>query len=1017
MTIFTRLCAAAMLTLASSRATLNAQVTTGALSGYVLDPDHKPIAGATLKISDANGVDRQVTADRTGLYRAAGLPPALYRITASVQGFESSVINVAVNVDAHTRLDMELAIARQNTSVEVAANIARLSSDSSELGSVLDRKAIESLPLNRRDFLRLALLSPGVQLPVQDSELSSRGRFSMHVRGGREEFNNFLLDGVDNNDQYENTYTLQPAVDSIKEFKVVTGTYNAEYGRSAGGQVNVITRSGSNAWHGDVYSYLRNRALDARNFFDGSSKPQFHRNQSGAGAGGPLRHNRTFFYGNYDRFWEHRGLTRLATVPTLAQRSSIAPARVSRVGLQILNLFPLPNLPGEAGNYLAQPVLRETASHVNARVDHHASERNLFTARYSFGNQDLFEPFTHDSSDVPGFGNYVTNTGHNAMLHYQRVLSANTLNSLRIGFNQSFRRVLPENYRTNAGGLWGVSWLNVRPQDFGFPQINVSGFSLVGDQTQLPIRRYTDTYQIVEGFSTVRGAHALRLGAEVRNLRMNGSLDYFARGLLSFSGAITGSGIGDLLQGYPSFGIQAHFDNRQSLRTTAYNAYVQDDWKAARNLTIHTGLRYEFNSPPTDPYDRMAILDLKTNAIVNVGTNGIPRAGIYPDKNNFAPRVGFAWTPAKHIVMRGGYGVYYDAGMLVTNTSLYFNPPYFNVRAYFPTKAGLLTLDNPFPEDRGITPPPSPNTLSPGLTTGYLQDWSFGLDVPSGDSSSVSLSYAGSKGTHLLRSRDLNQALPGPGAVALRRPLPSYSGIFFTESGANSSYQSLQALVNRRFTRGVAFQASYTLSKSIDDTSAFLGTKPDKNFPQNSRDYRSERGLSSFDTRHRFTSAAVYAVPGRNMLLRGLELRGLLAAQSGQPFTPYLRFDNSNTGNSGGIFGLDRPDLLHSPALSNKGPAQWFDTSAFGIPAPYHFGSAGRNVLTGPGLFSIDMAVSRRFALGERASLSLDVEGFNVANHTQFDLPERYADQPITFGRIFSAKAARQIQCALRFSF
>jgi Outer membrane receptor for Fe3+-dicitrate len=239
----------------------------------------------------------------------------------------------------------------------------------------------------------------------------------------------------------------------------------------------------------------------------------------------------------------------------------------------------------------------------------------------------------------------------------------------------------------------------------------------VGDQTQLPIRRYTDTYQIVENLSILRGPHALRLGGEVRNIRMNGSLDYFARGSLSFSGAITGSGIGDLLNGYPSFGLQANFDNPESLRTTSYNAYFQDDWKAARNFTINAGLRYEYNSPPTDPHDRMSIFDLKTNSIVNVGANGIPRAGIFPDRNNFAPRVGFAWLPKDGVVMRGGYGVYYDAGMLVTNTSLYFNPPYFNVRAYFPTKTALLTLDNPFPNDRGITPPPSPNTLSPDLTT------------------------------------------------------------------------------------------------------------------------------------------------------------------------------------------------------------------------------------------------------------------------------------------------------------
>jgi Outer membrane receptor for ferrienterochelin and colicins len=280
-------------------AVLHSQITTGALSGYVLGPDHKAIAGASIVISDANRLHRRASADDSGFYRVAGLAPAVYSVTASAQGFDAGTVRgVVIGVDTHSRLNVELTVAHQTASVDVAATV--LPAENSELASALDRKAIESLPLNRRDFLQLALLSPGVQIPVQDSELSTRGRFSMHVRGAREEFNNFLLDGVDNNDQYENTYTLQPSMDAIQEFRIVTGTYNAEYGRSAGGQVNVITRSGGNDWHGEAYWYLRNRALDARNFFDAGSKPQFQRNQSGAGLGGPIRRDRTFFYVNYD---------------------------------------------------------------------------------------------------------------------------------------------------------------------------------------------------------------------------------------------------------------------------------------------------------------------------------------------------------------------------------------------------------------------------------------------------------------------------------------------------------------------------------------------------------------------------------------------------------------------------------------------------------------------------------------------------------------------------------------------
>ena len=995
-----------------------AQITDGSLAGYVFDPAQKRIAGAAVVVSNAaNGLTRRVLADGAGFYCVAGLPPAVYTITATAPQFDRRIVsNVTVAVNEHVRLDLTLDVAGQRTSVTIhGADL--LPSESSEVATVVDRRQIAGLPLNRRDFLQLSLLAAGVAPPVQNSELSTRGRFSMHARGGREEFNDYLLDGADNNDPYENTYTLQPPVDFIQEFKIATATFSAEYGRNAGGQVNVITRSGANQWHGDLYSYLRNRALDARNFFDGARKPGLDRNESGAGAGGPIARDRTFVFANFDFLRERSGLTRLATVPAPGQRAAAASGRASPIGLRILDLFPLPNLPGDSGNYLAQPVQRETTSQWNVRIDHRLSSRDQLTARYSYGNQDVFEPYVHGSTDIPGFGDYVGNIGHNAVLHHQRVIGPRALNSLRLAFNRSFRQVLPENYRTDVGRLWGVTWLNVQPRDFGFPLINVSGFSPVGDQTQLPIARHTDTYQLAESFSMTRGPHALKLGGEIRHVRFAGTLDYFARGSLSFSGVITGTGIGDLLAGLPSFGIQASFDNPQNLGTTAYNAWVQDNWKLRPNLTVNLGLRYEYNSPPTDPHDRMSVFDPRTGAVANVGTEGISRAGIRPDRNNFAPRVGFAWTPARDFVVRGGYGLYYEAGMLVVNSSLYFNPPYFNVHAYFPTATALLTLANPFPANGGIIPPPSPNTLSPDLTTAYVQDWSFGAERQLGTATRSAVSYVGSEGTHLIRSRDLNQPLPGPGSVAARRPLPAFAGIFFIESAANSSYQSLQASLDRRFARHFSLQAAFTFAKSIDDTSAFLGTAPDKNFPQNSRDFRAERGLSSFDVRHRLTTAGVLALPFGNVVARNVELRGILAVQSGQPFTPYLRFDNSNTGNSGGIFGLDRPDLLRDPALARRTPERWFDTSAFRVPAPYTFGSSGRNILTGPGLFSLDLAVSRRFRVREAGSISLDAEVFNVLNHTQFDLPGAFADQPSTFGKIFSAKPPRVVQFAVRFSY
>ena len=556
-----------------------------------------------------------------------------------------------------------------------------------------------------------------------------------------------------------------------------------------------------------------------------------------------------------------------------------------------------------------------------------------------------------------------------------------------------------------------------RPSEFGLPGINVAGFSRVGDTTQLPIDRHTTTYQLHDDFSLIHGSHVMKIGFEERRLQLNGIVDVLPRGSLIFPGALSGTGLSDLLLGLPTLAIQAVADNTQTLRTSATNVYFQDDWKVRPNLTLNLGARYEYNSPPTDPTNRMSTFDIATGQLNQVGTNGTSRSGLRSDKNNFAPRVGFAWTPMQKLVVRGGYGIYYDAGTVEVNSALYYNPPYFTIRVYFPSEQGLLTLQNPFPSSNGFTPPASLNVLSPDIIDGYLQHWNMNVQREFSSIGTLSLAYAGSKGSHLIHSRDLNQPAPGPGDISSRAPYPQYSNIFFVESGGNSTYHSFQASFNRSLARSLSVWAVYTFSKSIDDTSAFLPTKSDRNFPQNSHNYHLEKGLSSFDTPHRAAISWIYRVPGRNWWNRNFETSAIMVAQSGQPFTPTLRFDNSNTGNTGGNFGSDRPNLLHNPSISNPGPLAWFDTSAFAIPAQYTFGSAGRNILRGPGVFTLDLALGRRFALTERAALKFEVEAFNILNRANFNLPEAFADEPTTFGRIFSAKAPRQIQLALRLSF
>ena len=978
--------------------------------------------------------------NEAGFYEFNSLPPGEYRLSVTAPSFAPLTTQaIRVEVDQRVRLDLHPAIAGQGTQVVVKEEVPAIQRDSSELGAVVDQTLVDGLPLNERDFLQLAMLVPGVAPPVQGSQLSTRGGFAMHANGGREESNNFLLDGVDNNDSDVRGYVLQPSVDAIQEFKIATNSYSAEYGSAGAGQVNIITRSGTNQFHGRVYDYLRNRDLDARNFFDGSTNPKLIRNQFGAGLGGPVIHNSTFFYANFEGLREDQGLTQLGTVPTAAVRAGnlsslgvtvanpftgtpfpgavIPQSLISPYAAQVMALFPQPNLPGNSGNYLGNPTGTNSQNEGVIRLDQRISDRSQLTFRYNYGRQDLFEPFAENQNELPGFGDYVFDRGHNALLHYDQILSPSTDNSVLVAFTRTIRQVFPQNYTTNVNQLWGVNYLPTVPRDFGYPGISVTGYSRVGDVAPTPIDRADNTWHVADSLTLIRGSHSIKFGGEFRALQLNGYIEVYSRGQIDFTGALTGSGVGDLLLGLPTLDIKSQYTGPQTLRSKSASGFVQDDWKVTRNLTLNLGLRYEYDSPATDPTNRMATFNLKTGQTVQVGTNGISRSGTNGWDGGFGPRVGFAWSPMNHTVIRGGYGIYYDAGMFVVDSSLYYNPPFFTISVYFPSATSLITLANPFAASNGFVPPAALSILSPDFKPAYTQHWNLNIQREVDRVGVFSIAYAGSKGTDLPRSLDVNQPFPGAAPLYTRAPYPAYSNILETQSGGNSEYQSLQLSLKRRFERGLTLLASYTFSKSIDDTSAFLPTSPDQNFPQDSHNYRLERALSSYDVPNLATIAFVYSVPSRWRWARGFEVSGIVTAESGQPFTPMLSTDNSNTGNTGGNFGVDRPNVVGSTSLAHPSPSEWFNTAAFAIPPQFTWGTAGRNILRGPGLFRADLSVRRSFTLREGMKLTAEAQSFNTLNHANFNQPDAFADQPLTFGKIFSAKDPRQIQLALRLAF
>jgi len=1036
--------------------TLVAQVTSSSISGRVFDPSGRVIRQAQVTLEDQlHSFARTLITDEAGGYSFIGLAPAVYTIRAEAPGFdELKRLDVALEVDSALDLDFHLKVGGPKTQVEVGAPASTLQSETASVGAVIDQDFVATLPLNQRDFLQLAFLAPGVFPPVEGSQLSSNGSYSMEVNGGREESNNFLLDGVDNNDPYISGYVVEPPVDSVQEFKMVTSSYDAEYGRSGAGQINIITRRGTNDFHATAYEYLRNKVLDSRNYFDGAGfiKAPYIRNQFGAGAGGPLRKDKTFFFANTDFFRRREGASQQAVVPTVAERAGnlsalgttiinpltglpMNPAAIpiSPLSADILKLYPQPNLTGSVNNYLGQPVEPDDRTENSFRGDHQISPHDELTLRYSQGIVNLFQPYPEGVSTtgaVPGFGDYDSDHTHNAMIREQHSFGANAINSAVLGFNRFSRNFLPQNYNENVGQLWGVSWLNLPARDYGYPTISVTGFSQVGDDFAFPNLRHTNTYEAADSFTILHGRNTFSLGADIRKLQLNGHLDELARGSITFSGAITGSPLADLLLGYPTLGIQAQVNNSIRLRSMSYDTYIQDEWKVRQNLVVSLGGRYEFNSPATDPYNDMSELDLKTGQIVQVGTNGVSDSGISPDYKNFAPRVGIAWNIVPNFVLRAGYGDFYDAGMFIIGSTAYFNPPQFVLNVFFPSAAGLLTLNNPFPSNAGYTPPASLSVLSPKIITPYMQQWNLSAEQAIGKRGTLSLSYVGSTGSHLIRVSDLNQpSLSSTGSqdnLQSRRPYPQYSAIFDVETEGASNFNALEVHYKGQVAPGVSLWGAYTFSHSLDGQSAFLGDVADPNFPQNSHDVAAEHGPSSFDMRNRFVAAYVVSLPHNNRWTRNTDLQGIVTAESGQPFTPTLSpgDDNSNTGNSGQQAGSDRPNVIGNPNAAvnpvtkarTRTTDEWFNTAAFAVAPPNTFGDAGRNSLIGPDYSSFDLSLSRRFTLHDRTTATFEAQSFNLLNHPSYSLPNPYADQA-SFGTISSATDPRQLQFALRLAF
>lgn len=1036
----------------------HAQPVRGVISGSVTDAGKQPISGAIVTVTqeDTNKT-RITTSDAQGEFTVSALQPGTYRVEVEREGYRKYVQQIILPVDQEVRMDAPLPAGRITEEVVVTAKLGLLKTESAALGSVIENRQITGLPLDGRNFLELTLLVPGAAPAAPGSAGSVRGDLAFNINGAREDANYFLLDGVYNGDPKLNTFGVNPPVDAVQEFEILTSTYDASFGGNAGGQLNVVTKSGTNQVHGSAYEFFRNAVLDARNFFapGNEAKPQYQRNQFGFSLGAPIVRNKTFWFADYEGKRVREGTTQISNVPTLLERSgdfsqSRAPVfdpftqqpfagnkipkeRLNPIGVAIAALYPLPNRNVSQQNFVSSPSLRDRDDHFDVRVDHLLNRASELSFRYSFADRSFYEPFSGPTfATVPGFGTNVPRRAQNVMAGETHIFSPNLLNELRLGFNRVSAGSFQQNMGTSVNRRVGLPELSENPRDFGLTLINVTGFSPLGDEFNNPQHSVSNIYQLVDNATYSRSRHLIKFGADVRILKQNAFRDVQARGFIDFLGT-TGNALAELLQGLPSLSGGARLDNYQHLRTRSYNFFAQDSWRARPDFTLSLGLRYEYNTPPFDAEDRANIYDPVKKALARVGTAGIPRSGYSADKNNWAPRVGVAWSPGNRgSVVRAGYGIYYEQSALATGEGLYFNPPYFDFKLYFPlTDFGIpLLLNNPFPKQFPVALPSSALAFQPDLRTAYLQQWNISLGQQVGRSSVVELAYVGSKGTDLLAARDINQPRPSPQRPNLR-PNPQFDDINILESRGQSNYNGLQARFQQRVTRGLSGLVSYTFSKSLDDASNFFSSAGDPNFPQDSYNVRAERGRSNFDVRHRLSVSYGYDLPigkGHTALadrgwlstfLAGWQTYGILSFQTGRPFTVALLpdVDNSNTGRSILGFGAnDRPNLIGNPKLDHRSPDRWFNTAAFAIPPFGSFGNSGRNILDGPSYQSVNVSLVKNARLAERAALQFRAEAFNLFNRPNFDLPDIFVGSP-SFGRINSAQNPRHIQFGLKILF
>jgi hypothetical protein len=1063
------------------------------MTGEIRDASGAVVPKATITITnvETNISVRSETNDQ-GVYIAPSLKPGQYSITVEKPGFKKAVRSgVTLQVNQVARVDIALQVGELSTVVEIVEAATLLETETSSRGSVIDQKKIVDLPLNGRDYNQLALLSPGV-LPGTPRLASVNFKGVLNVNGNRTFNNVFLLDGVDNisysnSFRGENVQLVQPSIEALQEFKIQTNAYSAEFGRSSGAVVNATIKSGTNSIRGAAYEFLRNDVLDANNFFSnalGAPKPRRQRNQFGAAVGGPIVKNRTFWFADYEGLRDREGVPRVRQVPTAAEKAGLFSTAVvdpfaagrpefsknatgqwvipqnrwDPVGAAIVKLIPDPNVAGTT-IYASTPVTSTRQDQFDVRADHQFADNITFFGRYSFVDTNTFRP-----APLPGLAEGSFNDAFGSNLNRSQGLafgltwtfSPSLVGDFRFGFARGNYFTNPPNYGVDGPAQIGLKNVPNAPEiTGGVPKVNIQGFDAVGRHTSTPQFQTPRSWNPRATISWSQGQHFLKFGTEFLHVQTKINDLNATIGSMSFQNRFTNRAVGDLLLGLPTSLALTSFtvmDQGQDMQFY----FIQDDYKLTPKLTLNLGLRYEFATPPREKNNNFANFDPKTGAPILAKDGGVfERALIHPDRNNFAPRFGFAYSPTSRWVIRGAYGVFYTHTVRQGREGLLgFNPPFLvdNLIQTTVTGAAAVASAAPFRLVNGYpTGLLDPNSLSPTVLrraqdanqrSPYIQQYNFGIQYELMKDLLFDVAYVGNKGTKLNGFRNLNQRAVIQNAngsqSAGARPYPAFGDIQWMENRVNSSYHSLQTRLEKRFSGGLTGLLSYTWGKALTGSPDHISTSGGGagidtgtfRSPQDGNNVRADRGLAEFDIKHRFVASYVWELPfghGRrfgndwntaaDLLFGGWQVTGIHALQSGLGLTATL---SGATVLSLGSERTVRPNLVGNPVLpdSQRTLARWFNTDAFAAfnPAPQAFGTAGVGIMRGPGLVNFDFTLAKNFNVTERRYFQFRTELFNAFNRANFGPPDIRRDNS-GFGRILTAGNARIIQFGLKFYF